>query len=260
MRAKKYLGQHFLQSPAALGAIIHAGNLSDKDVVLEIGPGKGALTKKLLEKAGKVIAVEKDAELIPYLAEKFKVEIEEGRLVIIEGDILEKEIEDLVPSTYKLIANIPYNITGQIFRKFLTSTTKPSTMVLLVQKEVADRIIARDGKESILSLSVKAFGTPKYIKTVRAGSFVPPPEVDSAVLAINDLSGKSFETLDEKSFFELLHYGFAHKRKKLFGNLKNYFNKESLTTIFQETGVGENARAEDLDLATWLTLAEKLYR
>ena len=145
-KAKKSLGQNFLKSEPALNMMCEAGEVSDKDTVLEIGPGKGALTKKLLEKAKRVIAVEKDHELFEFLQEKFVDEIKNGKLELINGDILEFDPTTyylLLTTSYKLIANIPYNITGAIFKKFLSSSFQPEKMVLLVQKEVADRVVAR---------------------------------------------------------------------------------------------------------------------
>src|SRR6185312_3875994 len=139
------------------------------DVVLEIGPGRGVLTEKMLAQAKRVIAVEKDDELFVVLQEKFKKEIRNKELELVHADIL-----DYLPEgNYKLIANIPYNITGAILEKFLSEEHQPSLAVLLVQKEVAQRIVARDDKESILSISVKVYGEPKYIDTVKAGSFNP---------------------------------------------------------------------------------------
>src|SRR3989344_5073004 len=166
MKPKKSLGQHFLKSRDALRKIIQAGEISRDDVILEIGPGKGALTEQLLAFGCQVLAIEKDKELVQYLQEKFEKEIKEKRLILTQGDILKLKIENLKLKIYKLISNIPYNITGAILKKFLAGNQPPSAqgfggarperMVLLVQKEVAERIIARGGKDSILSISVKA--------------------------------------------------------------------------------------------------------
>jgi 16S rRNA (adenine1518-N6/adenine1519-N6)-dimethyltransferase len=220
--AKKHLGQNFLKSKPALHAMCEAGGVNEKDIILEIGPGKGALTEKLLEKAGVVIAVEKDIDLFNFLQEKFRGEIKSGKLILIKDDILDFNPATyyLLPTTYKVIANIPYNITGAIIKKFLSCNEQPQTMVLLVQKEVAERIVARDGKESILSLSVKAYGTPKYIMKVGKRFFSPEPKVDSAILLINNISKNFFDKISEEAFFEIIKAGFAHKRKVLIANLK----------------------------------------
>lgn len=265
MIPKKSLGQHFLTNTNIVSSIVDAGEVSELDTVLEIGPGKGILTAELLKRDAKVVAVEKDAELIPFLEEKFKKEVANNRLVLINDDILTFQ----TPDSYKLIANIPYYITGAIIRKFLTTEHQPLKMVLLVQKEVAERIVARDKKESLLSISVKAYGTPKYVKTVKAGSFTPPPKVDSAILVIDDISRDFFNparfNLDtsvkvepcrtEKRFFEVLHAGFAHKRKQLFGNLRAVFDEKFLEERLKRCGIPKNARAEDLSLDDWKNLA-----
>ncbi len=194
-RAKKSLGQNFLKSEKALGDIVRAGGLSLGDVVLEIGPGKGALTEKILETGAKVIAVEKDQELIPVLEEKFAEYVTKGSLVLVHEDVLEFNplSYKLKAGSFKLIGNIPYYITGAIIRKFLESDPQPTSMTLLVQKEVAERIVARDGKESILSISVKAYGTPHYIDKVPKRYFTPEPKVDSAIIHIDNISKDRFK-------------------------------------------------------------------
>ena len=166
MKAKKSLGQNFLKSNIAIHKIIETGDISKNDLILEIGPGKGVLTEKILTKTKKIIAVEKDTLLCKMLKDKFSKEISEKKLILYEGDILDFDIKKNIGSDkYKIIANIPYNITGAILKKFLTATNQPTDMVLMVQHEVAKRIIGKD-KESILSISVKAYGEPKIILKV----------------------------------------------------------------------------------------------
>ena len=235
--------------------------LHRKSIVLEIGPGKGILTGELLKRAGKVVAVEKDSVLLPELRERFADELANGRLVLVEEDIrdfnpssysLNPTTYPLRDTAYALIANIPYYITGAIIRQFLTAEHPPQHMALLVQKEVAERIVAQDGKESLLSLSVKAYGVPRYVKTVKAGSFSPPPLVDSAILAIDSISRTNFaDTQTEARFFELLHAGFSSKRKMLAGNIGKAFAERH----FAECGVDMKARAEDLTCEQWLCLS-----
>lgn len=261
MRAKKSLGQHFLRSDRALKDIINAGDVSAEDIVLEIGPGEGALTERLLIFVAKVIAVEKDDRLYEELGEKFKDEIQKGRLDLIHGDILEfnpQSLEFYEDFTYKLIANIPYNITGAIIRKFLSADFQPELMVLLVQKEVAQRIMAKDKKESLLSISVKAYGKPRLVSIVKAGSFAPAPKVDSAIIAIENISKEFFKGFSEKDFFELLHAGFGSKRKKVSSNLAKICGKEEVEKTFQELGMDGNIRAENLDIKAWRLLAVQL--
>jgi len=254
--AKKSLGQNFLKSKQAIRSIISAGNLTETDTVLEIGPGKGVLTEELLKKAGMVIAIEKDHRLIELLQEKFRVDIKAGKCKIIEGDIEEISPESLslADHSYKLIANIPYYVTGLVIRKFLETGCQPERMVLMLQYEVAKRIVARDLKESILSISVKAYGTPRYIEKVPAKYFSPKPNVDSAILLIENISKKNFADISESEFFKIVKAGFAHKRKILIGNIKSVYDQNILEDIFLDTGITTKSRAEDISIQTWLKL------
>ncbi len=292
-RPKKSLGQNFLKSKRILALIVDVAQIAPDDVVLEIGPGKGALTAKLLEKiggfsgglsngSGKVIAVEKDDLLVPYLQELFAKEIASGKLNLIHGDILEIGAEILaklatknssekngmhaVYPSYKLVANIPYYITGALLRMFLSTEQPPTSMVLMLQKEVARRIMARDGKESLLSLSVKAYGTPKYIETVKAENFSPKPSVDSAVMLIENISKNFFRTFTEEKFFAVIRAGFAHKRKLLARNLETCVDKKSeenfdpkkIAIAFAVADLDTKSRAEDITLEKWKLLSENL--
>ena len=287
-KAKKSLGQNFLKSTSIIKKIVEAGEISKDDVVLEIGPGKGALTEKLLEVASKVIAIEKDKNLFDLLQEKFKNEIENEKLILLEGDILDlntsgelfsdsprkSSAEDFLcpsstllprvrsrtfhlPLNYKIIANIPYNITGAILKKFLSDENQPSSMVLMVQHEVAQRILARDKKESILSISIKAYGEPKMITKVPSRYFSPEPAVDSAVISIKNISRKVFKenSVDENKFWEIIHAGFAHKRKILISNLKKSLKLDEKTKKSYENVLGKK-RAEELTLSDWIFLAK----
>ncbi len=258
MRAKKSLGQNFLKSKAALGAILSAANVAEGDTVLEIGPGKGVLTESLLSevgKKGKVVAIEKDMRMIEFLQEKFTADIKSEKFTLIHDDILNTNIQDYIPhpTSYTLVANIPYYITGQILRKFLQTEKQPSRIVLMVQKEVAKRIVVADGKESILSISVKVFGTPKYIQTVPARYFSPAPKVDSAILLIENIHNP-FLPKDSPStsgdFFELIKKGFASKRKLLTNNLS--CDKKKL----QNCNIPTKARAENLTVENWFCLSK----
>lgn len=268
MRAKKSLGQHFLKSERALNAIIEASNLKDSDTVLEIGPGLGALTEKLLETGARVIAVEKDDQLFELLKQKYDKEISEGKLTLIHDDILQYDLSKVVSDKYKLVANIPYNITGAVFKKFLESNNQPETIVLLVQKEVAERIMARPNhnrvinKESILSISVKAYGVPQYVEKVLAGSFAPAPKVDSAIIAVRNISKQFFQSderqISEKTFFEMLNAGFKSKRKKLSSNLSVIFEKNKVSETFKKLNLDDNLRAEVVDIDTWRKISLSL--
>ncbi|MDQ3014810.1 MAG: 16S rRNA (adenine(1518)-N(6)/adenine(1519)-N(6))-dimethyltransferase RsmA [bacterium] len=253
--AKKSLGQNFLKSKEALRDLVEAGDILPTDIILEVGPGKGVLTRELIAKAKKVIAVEKDSRLIEILNEEFKDVIQAGKLEIIEQDILEFDPEVLKKEgeSYKIIANIPYYITGTFLQKFLEHSFQPSRMVVMVQKEVVQRIVARDNKESILSLSVKAFGTPKYVSTVKAKYFSPEPKVDSAIILISNISRNFFTDISEEHFFTIMKAGFAHKRKMVIGNLKEkgIADAQILGSLFDSLSINKKARAEDLTLEQW---------
>ncbi len=286
MKPKKSLGQNFLTSPTIVGDIINAGKVLASDTVLEIGPGKGALTKALLATGAKVIAIEKDDELVIELGNIFNDEIENGQLKIVHNDIQNLSTKNfseigIVKEKYKLIANIPYYITGEIIRAFLsgyqgsnkeTLDCQPELMVLLVQKEVAERIAGerqKDGKpkalkENLLSLSVKAYGTPKYIQTVKAGSFFPKPNVDSAIILIENISKNFFNKSkkEEDDFFRTIHAGFAHKRKIAISNLYHtsevgdLAKKTNLESFFEQNKIPLKARPEDINLKEWQKISQ----
>lgn len=257
--AKKSLGQNFLITPRVVEMIARAGDLKPSDTVIEIGPGKGVLTRALFASGAKVKAIEKDDRLIPVLGKEFEDEISSGRLQLIHGDILEMDIENSVAAidgTYKVIANIPYYITGQLVRSFLSVSKKPELMVLMVQKEVATRIAARDGKESILSLSVKCYATPELVMNVSRGNFFPIPNVDSAVIKLSNITNPFADKAAEERFFEIVKAGFAQKRKKLISNLDGILPRDLLEKKFMELGLDQNTRAEDVKLEAWIKLAQ----
>lgn len=268
MKAKKHLGQHFLTSQKALFDMISAGDIHKDDLVLEIGPGKGVLTERLLGVARTVLAIEKDKELIPLLNEKFSKEIEEGRLIILNKDILlfDPSVLRNYGKSYKLIANIPYYITGAIIEQFLGATHQPERMVLLIQKEVAERIIARDqlsgnlgGKQSILSIAVSAYGKPKIMAKVPAGAFFPPPKVDSAIISIENISRDFFKDFYEKTFFDLVKFCFSRKRKQIFGSIAEFLNsKEIAEKVLTRVGISNNQRPESLSKEDWGNLSKAI--
>lgn len=257
---KKSLGQHFLHNAHYLEAVAKAAEIKKGSVVLEIGPGDGALTKVLLAQGARVIAVEKDRRLIPVLKEKFAAEIKNKKLEVTEADALDFKPEDFVKGAYAAVGNIPYYVTGALLKKYLTENMQPETLVFLIQKEVAERIAGRRPagkkiKESILSLSVKAYGTPKYITTVPRGAFAPAPKVDSAILAVTGISRKHFKTAkQEEYFFKLVRAGFAQKRKLLKRNLESLLGKNAGEAL-SKAGIDEKARAEDISLPKWLLLS-----
>lgn len=252
------LGQHFLKDAWAARATARAAFSSANEPILEIGPGKGILTKEILLISNHVIAVEKDDELILLLYEKFAEELASGKLTLIHKDIRDFKPQDagLTAGKYLLAANIPYYITGEIIRQFLTSPVQPRAMSLLVQKEVASRAV--DKKESILSLSIKAFGTPRVAAKVPRRHFSPPPSVDSAILCIENISRNAFKEIREEMFFIVVKAGFAAKRKVLANNLGEVFGKEKALIALKKAGIEPKSRAEDVPLEKWRLLTQIL--
>ncbi len=257
-RAKKSLGQNFLTNPKVAEKIAISAHITTSDTVLEIGPGTGMLTRALLKEGARVIALEADVRAVEVLKETFASEIQEGRLILTHGDVRTTNISDLsLPASYIVAANIPYYLSGMLFEFFLSSEQQPKTIVFLVQKEVAERV-ARSKKESILSLSVKAYGTPSYEGTVSKGNFSPVPGVDSAILKIGGISKRHFGDLHETDFFHILKTGFQARRKFLIGNLSSLYPKEVLQKTFENLHISPSARGEDLTIETWLALARAL--
>lgn len=252
------LGQHFLKNAYYAYLLTQSLGAQKNEIILEIGPGKGMLTRELLKTGARVLAIEKDEALVDILAVTFKQEIESGML-----DIISRDIREVTPvslglqsGAYTLGANIPYYITGEIIRQFLTSEIQPRTMAILIQKEVAQRIVS--SKETLLSLSVKAYGVPRIVSKVVAGNFNPPPSVDSAILAIEHISNERFTDVSEHLFFEVLHTGFASKRKQLLGNLSEKYDRERVAKIFAQCGMDLKIRAEDVHVDEWMLLTKKL--
>lgn len=263
------MGQHFLKSERVLGQIVGAAKIKKDETVLEIGPGTGVLTAELLRSDAKVIAIEKDVRAAELLKEKFEKEIGLGQLTLICDDVLrwDPSKERLTDGNYALVANIPYYITGAILEKFLECEPRPNRTILLVQKEVADRIIAKPrgnngkSKESLLSISVKAFGEPRIVAKVPKGAFTPAPKVDSTVLEITNISDRRFKenSVDIGNFFKIVKAGFAHKRKMLIGNLKDVVAPERLKMIWETLALDEKIRAEDLGPDEWFQLVKGLW-
>jgi len=281
---KKQLGQHFLRSKSVLNKIIEAADLKNTDLVLEIGPGLGILTEKLAEKAGRVVAVEKDSRLIPLLKEKFA---KTNNVEIIQGDILEilsakckaqSAKLQLKTQSYKVVANLPYYAATHIIRQFLESSCPPKLMVLMLQKEVAQRICAcppkmtrstnsgssRAGRGmSLLAVSVQFYAQVKIISYVSKNAFWPKPKVNSAIIKIiprqpalyrNEVSGAGFC----ERFFRIAKAGFSQPRKQLLNNLSKGLKlpKEKIQTWLLKNGLESKLRAESLTLDNWLALTK----
>lgn len=291
--SKKSLGQHFLRSKEALQKIIKTADIKSGETVLEIGPGEGVLTEALLLAGARVVAVETDRRCVEKLEERLTDAIKAKKLLLISGDIRNEKVQqelfteewtttprsglskprpDLSPlgnRPYKLVANIPYYLTGMLFRLFLEKLSQPSTLVFLVQKEVAEQIVGRPnpakrdgqaGKESILSLAVKVFGTPTFIAKVKREAFSPPPKVDSAIIAVSNISRARLTDITSEEYFRVVKTGLGAKRKMLLGNLARGLKipKEKLVEIFKKLDIDEYTRGEDVPVGKWIALAQEI--
>lgn len=264
-KTKKSLGQNFLNSPIVPKWLTAAGEVREGDTVVEIGPGTGALTEELLAAGAKVLALEADLRAIEVLNDKFRLKIDSGQLEVRHLDVRKLDIKslDLNDHSFKVVSNIPYYLTGQLFRIFLSGPVQPSRLVFLVQKEVAKRATARlerGEKESLLSLSIKVFGEPEYVRTVGRGHFTPAPGVDSAIISVKNINRSRFQNISSELFFETLHLGFGSKRKQLLGNLAKVYDRQALLGIFSHINLSQEVRAEDLPLDKWLSLTEALQK
>jgi len=253
---KKSLGQNFLLDQKALDLICSVAEISAKDNVFEIGPGTGNLSVLLALKSKKLLMIEKDEQL----ANRLKSHLKNSVMVV--GDVLEVNLVEILKandfSKYKLVANIPYYITGRILRLFLENDVlRPELMVLLVQKEVAERICKKDGRASIMSISIDYYGRPELAGIISRESFFPVPAVDSAILKIKMKKPTELLhlTLKERSdFFRLVRIGFASRRKTLLNNFLSGFPKQDKNfwlEVFKQAEIDSSLRAERLALADW---------
>ncbi len=250
IRPNKGLGQHFLVDKPSLEAIMDAAAVTKADTVLEIGPGLGVMTRPLTELAGQVVAVETDR----VLAEILTRDAPDNLQVVLE-DILTFDVSSL-PAGYKAIANIPYYLTSKIFRLLIESPNPPSVMSVLIQKEVAERIVAKPGQLSILALSVQYYGHPEIVRIVERHKFWPAPAVDSAVLRVT-LTGPAFPA-DPAKLFRLIKAGYGEKRKQLKNALAGSLNlsSEFAIQLIADAKLIPTARAQELDLKAW----QRLYK
>lgn len=251
---KKSLGQHWLKDPEILADIAEAAELTSDDVVLEIGPGLGTLTSRLLARANSVTAVEFDADL----ARKLPGQFPGNKLTVVNQDILQFDLNQL-PKNYKVVANVPYYITSKIVEKLMTVENKPSIAVLLVQKEVAERIAAEAGNMSILSVSVQIFAEAELDIEVPRQFFTPPPKVDSQVVILRTRNNPLITPEDQRDFFRIVKAGFSAKRKKLRSSLSGGLgiDKSSVEELLKNAGISPDARAEDLAIEDWKRLLKE---
>lgn len=249
--AKKSLGQHWLNDEAVLSAMLNIGEINSDDTVLEIGPGLGSLTRKLVTVAKKVVAVEKDDALAAGLADLVKAE----NLQVVNEDILRFDFASL-PKNYKLAANIPYYLSSHLISVLSKTSNPPKIASLLVQKEVAERLTARPGSMSILAVTAQFYWQVSLGRIVKADLFEPPPKVDSQIVKLSRRSVPLFE-VDEKRFFRLVKAGFSQKRKTLANNLaaSYHIDKNQITKAIESVGLTADIRAQTLSLDDWSRLS-----
>lgn len=251
--AKKSLGQHWLDDEATLKSIVDAAKVEPNNTVLEIGPGLGSLTRYLVKKAKQVVAVELDSQLAVQLHDR----VPAGNLQIREGNILEFDLSSL-PAGYKVVANIPYYLTGNLLRSLTSSVNPPAKMVLLLQKEVAQRLAAGPGQMSLLAVSVQLHYRVELGQVVPASLFKPPPKVDSQITILELLSLPLLPDINTKLFFQIVRAGFSGRRKKLRSSLSAglHLEKKQTDELLKKAGIDGNRRAQELSLQEW----HKIYR
>lgn len=252
-RPRKRLGQNFLRDRAFLARIIEAGELSPRDEVLEVGPGTGALTEALAAAAARVVAVELDDSLFALLIRHFGGT---PNVEVIHGDALRVNPCDVFAGSYKLIANIPYYITGPLLRHFLEARCQPDVLVLMLQREVAQRIAASPGDLSLLGVSVQRYADPHIICRVPAGAFYPRPKVDSAIVRLTPHRNRIWLSAAD-DFFAVARAGFGLRRKQLVNALAHGLavSREAASLLLADAGVAPSRRAETLSLEEWDRLA-----
>ena len=266
LRVKKGLGQHFLVDEVVLETITSTAELTASDVIMEIGPGLGILTKELAKQSGLVIAIELDRKLAAILEQTLS---SFDNVAIINGDVLKIDPAALLqekkaklppavntPCNYKLVANLPYYITSPVLRHFLEASVQPQIMVVMVQKEVAEVIVAKPGRMSVLSISVQLYGEPRIISHVPAGCFYPAPEVDSAILRIDVYPQPAVAVDDRDSFFELVRAGFTASRKQIGNSLAQGLKKPKaeILPLLAGANIAPQRRAETLTIEEWARL------
>lgn len=267
LHARKGLGQHFLVDGTYLKQMLLAAELRENEVVIEVGPGLGVLTRTLAERQVHVLAIEKDEKLAGLLQTNFKPY---QNVTIINQDILKVNLPDLLNpgedtekriSRYKVVANLPYYITSPVLRFFLEAPYKPDCMVVMVQKEVAQQITAKAGGMSLLSVGIQIYGDPKIIKYVPARSFYPPPEVDSAILQIS-VYDKPAVDVEISSFFTLVRAGFSAARKQIVNPLAHGLDmpKQYILQMLARAGIDPQRRAETLSIEEWGRLWQEYTR
>lgn len=250
---KKSLGQHWLHDQASLQAMCDIAEVAKEDTVLEIGPGLGTLTEKLLATGAHVIAIEKDE----HLAAKLSNKMTDRSFYLQTGDILTYDLTQL-PAGYKVVANIPYYLTSNLVRVLSESANPPQSATLLVQKEVAERLAAVPGKMSLLSVSAQIYFEPSLGPIVPPKLFTPPPKVDSQIVHLKRRKQPLYGDIDERQLFRLVKAGFSNRRKTLLNSLSAglHVSKETATELLDRAGISPQTRPQELSLEQWFQLAK----
>jgi 16S rRNA (adenine1518-N6/adenine1519-N6)-dimethyltransferase len=251
---QKRLGQVFLKDKAIIRKIIQTGEIKPQDQILEIGPGKGVLTQALIETKASIVAVEKDPELVKFLKDKFKTQ---SNLKIVQEDIRDffKNIKHkTLKNDYKAIGNIPYYLTSHLIQLLLESKNQPKSIILMIQKEVAQRIIKQPPKMNLLAASVQFYAKPEIICYVPKTAFSPKPKIDSAVIKITPIKTKGDIN---KKFFKVIKAGFKQPRKLLINNLSINLKiqKENIKKAYQSLNIPLKSRAQNLSINKWTSLS-----
>jgi len=267
LRPSKGLGQNFLVDQAVLHKIVAAAELAPEDVVLEIGAGLGTLTRELARSAAHVVAVELDRRLMPVLQ---SVLSDLDNVTLVQGDILDLDPASLIRTAsahppissphYKVVANLPYYITSAVLRHLLDASLKPRRMVLTVQREVAERIVAEPGQMSLLAVSVQFYGRPRRLFRIKPGSFFPSPSVESAVLQVDLHNTAAAQVEDPTGFFRVVRAGFSQRRKQLRNSLAAGLGRppDEVAARLTEAGVDPRRRAQTLSLEEWARVTHVL--
>lgn len=253
-RAKKSLGQHFLKDQTVIEHILAVAQIAPEEKILEIGPGTGALTEKLIERVKKVIAIELDHQMVEYLTQT--LEASQG-FSLLEANVLEVDLNELLVQAgfesrgYKIVANLPYYITAPIIRTLLSLEITPKSLILMVQKEVAERITARPGSMSLLSLMVQYYADARIAFTVAATAFDPAPAVESAVIELRPM--RVYDDEQDRRLFRIARAGFAARRKTLANNFASSFQLERMRIeqALSSLGLRADIRAQALSVAEW---------
>lgn len=256
---KKSLGQNFLHDPAILEKIVASADIPPGGTVLEIGPGTGNLTTVLARHAARVIAVELDDRLVPLLRDRFA---DQPQVEVIHGDVLEVDLAArLGTSPYIIVANVPYYITSAILRHIFEHLPRPARVVLTVQRDVAERVIAQPGDMSLLAVSVQFYGDPQLVMKLNAAAFWPRPDVESALLRIDVHDTPPVEVPDARLFFRVVRAGFSQKRKQLRNSISAglAIGKDQTAALLTQGGIDPQRRAETLSLAEWAALTRAVH-